>query len=499
MTKQIISSIVKPLLESFFPSEVSYIEDNFIQDVHSIQFLEKADEINQLQLIHSESDTSDIEVLIKTDDPDLRSIGWCCIAGIHTFNGNYQLASAAFSQADIEGITQETLAYMYLEMSNYFRKLEYYSHSIILLKIAESLTTNDKLKWRIRTVRGYIFSHTDVKKAELILLESFSHYNSTGEKTREVFVLKYLGALKMNHGDYKKAMLFYDAALDIAERLENSDQLDVLNDIGWLNYVKKNYEKARNIFERILKNDLTHSPYRKSLALQNLGCICSDLMDYRGVINFHSQSLIYSEKYKMNDLIFEDYYKIADACEKLGDSGLAAYWNNKGYLKVLSEINSSNFIVGKYQKLILEASYNYLSNNQRLPHFNPTEKAFEFAVNMSLREIQRIFETAFFLKHYSQSNSDAELCKKLNMSRKSFFNYKKKLDLLRDIKVERLDNRYLDMYISSLLSLTWSEVKNKYEKDLFTFLLKKFKNNKKALAKSLAISYSSLSAKTKMH
>lgn len=498
MTEQNISLIVKPLLKSYFPSDVPYIEDNFIQDVHSIQFLEKADEINQLQLINSESDTSNIEVLIKTDDPDLQSIGWCCIAGIHTFNGNYTLASAAFSHADIEGISQETLAYMYLEMSNYFRKLEYYSHSITLLKIAESLTTNDKLKWRIRTVRGYIFSHTDVKKAELILLKSFSHYNSTGEKTREVFVLKYLGALKVSLGEYKKAYLYYDAALAIADQLENSEQLDVLNDIGWLNYLEKDYDKARNIFKKILKNDLTHSPYRISLALQNLGCICGDLMDYKGVINFHSQSLIYSEKYKMNDLIFEDYYKIADACEKLGDSGLAAYWNHKGYLKVLSEINNSNFIVGKYQKLILEASYNYLSNNQRLPYLNPTEKAFEFAINISLQEIRRIFETAFFLKHYSRSKSDIELCQKLNISRKSFFNYKKKLNLLRDAEVEKLDNRYLNMYISSLLYLTWSEVKNKYEKDLFTFLLKKFKNNKKALAESLAISYSSLCLKTQI-
>ena len=85
------------------------------------------------------------------------------------------------------------------------------------------------------------------------------------------------------------------------------------------------------------------------------------------------------------------------------------------------------------------------------------------------------------------------------MSRKSFFNYKKKLNLHRDSKIEKLDNRYLDMYISSLLYLTWSEVNNKYEKDLFEFLLNRFKNNKKALAKSLAISYSSLCKKTQIH
>lgn len=490
--------IVKPLLERFFPWNVLSVGDSIIQNVYSKQFLAKADEINQLNLFNIKSNKHSIELLIQTDDPNLRSIGWSCIAGMHTINGNYELASRAFSQADIEGISNESLAYMYLEISNYFRRIEYYSYAITILKIAESLTSNNNLKWRIRTIRGYVFSQTDTKKSKLILEKSLSHYQSTGEKIREVFVLKYLGILKLHLGEYDKAECYYNEALAVSDQLNDKEQLDVLIDIGWLKYLRKDYNKAREIFNRILKKDLTDDPYIKCLALQNLGCICGDMMDYKGVIKFHCQSLIYSEKYHMNDLIFEDYYKIASAYKKLNDSSLAAYWYNAGYLKVINEIKNKNHVLGSYQKLILEEGYIYLHDNRRQLYNNPTDQTFHLAVNISLQEIRRIFQTTFFLKQFSLTKSDIELCRKLNMSRKSLSNYKIKLNLHRNVLAKKSDNGNLDEYISSLLYLTWRDVIEKFEKDLFTYLIKEFNNNKKALAKSLAISYSSVCAKTTM-
>ncbi|MEE8479127.1 MAG: hypothetical protein V3S42_03870, partial [Candidatus Neomarinimicrobiota bacterium] len=62
------------------------------ENLHIDQYLEKADEVNQLNLIKTASDIGDMQSLLQVDDPDLQSIAWSCIGGIQTFNGNYKLA-----------------------------------------------------------------------------------------------------------------------------------------------------------------------------------------------------------------------------------------------------------------------------------------------------------------------------------------------------------------------------------------------------------------------
>ena len=72
---------------------------NYINPIH---FIEKVQESIQFKLLKSDGDLSDIEILLRTDDPDLQCIGWTCIGAIHTFTGNYGLADLAFKRANIK-------------------------------------------------------------------------------------------------------------------------------------------------------------------------------------------------------------------------------------------------------------------------------------------------------------------------------------------------------------------------------------------------------------
>lgn len=467
---------------------------NYINPVH---FIDKAQEANQFNLLNSSSDLSDMKILLRTDDPDLQCIGWSCIGGIHTFNGNYRLANLAFERADKVDTSQNVKSYFYIELANYYRKLQFMDSSFALLDQAMILTNEEKLKWRIRTIKGYIFSSVDWEKSNQILMESLKYYRSNGEKIREAFVLKHLGINQISLGNYKNAETFYNKAIDIVGELKNDKQFDIMIDIGWLNYKKKNYEEATNIYNSILENDLSNNPYIKCLALQNLACIAADKRDYRGIIDYHTQSIYYSEKFSLNELVYEDYYKIAVTYEKLNEYNLAAYWYNRGYLRLMKEIRDFHCVFGEYKQLLLERSHNFFHAHQNGTFYSPLEKIFEFTNDLSLENIVKIFQTAFLRKHISHRKSASELGRLLKISDKTLYNYKNRLQLNKKIDIKNSRNQYLDEYIASLLNMTWKEVMNKFETDLFTYLLEKFNYNKRELAKSLKISYSSLCLKTK--
>ena len=467
---------------------------NYINPIH---FIDKAQEASQFNLLSSGSDLSDMKILLRTDDPDLQCIGWSCIGGIHTFTGNYRLASLAFKRADNVESTPNVKSYFYMELANYYRKLQFMDSAFALLDKA-MITTNDiKLKWRIRTIQGYVYNSIDWEKSNLILQESLLYYRSSGENIREAFVLKHLGDLQIKLGNYNNAEIYYNKALEIVNKHMPKKQFDIMNDIGWLNYKKKKYEKAFIIFNSILDNDLTNNPYIKCLVLQNLACISADNKDYRNIINYHTQSIYFSEKFGINDLIYEDYYKIAVTNEKLNDYSTAAYWYNRGYLRLMTEIREFHYIFGEYKHLLLEGCHNFFRAHQNIKYNDPLEKPFEFAINLSFDDVLKIFQTSFLRIHISKTKTSSELCSILKISNKSYYNYKIKLQLNKRIDTQDSNNKYLDAYISSLLNMTWKEVMEKFNLDLFTFLLKKFKYNKRDLAKSLKISSSNLYLKTK--
>ena len=471
------------------------------ENLYINQFIEKADEVNQLNLINTESDISDMETLLKVDDPDLQSIAWSCIGGIHTFNGNYKLAIAAFQNASKEKTSKDVQAYQYLEISNILRKLGYTQDSLHILQKADDLTDNIKLKWRIKTVRGYVYKHVDLKKAQTSLLESLEYYKSTNASVRIIFILKHLGNIALLDEKYKTAEEYYLDALVIAKKLDVKYQLAIMNDIGWLHVNKKNYGQSRKIFLDIVKYDLLHNPYIMCLALENLGYIALQYNNYREAIKHYSQSLILSSKYEMSDLMFEDYYYLGLAHERLDEYGVALHFYSEGYYKLREEINDFRLISdGGFRQKLLDASIKFFLLNQQIPHLDPTTQAMQFAIGKTFKEIRRIFYSCLFTLHMQESKFAKEICNVLRINIRTFFLHQKRLGLKRNHSNEDLifPNEHFRQYVQSMLAMNWREANEKFEYDLFKVLMEKFKGNKTAIAESLKISYPGVLVKTQM-
>lgn len=469
------------------------------ENLHIDQYLEKADEVNQLNLIKTASDIGDMESLLQVDDPDLQSIAWSCIGGIQTFNGNYKLAIAAFQNASKERTSKDVKAYQYLEISNILRKLGYMQDSLNILEKAEILTDNVKLKWRIKTVRGYIYKFIDLSKAEKYLNDSLSYYIESKEDIRSVFVIKHLGNVAMMQKEYSDAESYYFKAIEQAKNLKSKYQLAIMNDLGWLYVNQEKFGQARSIFLDIIKQDLSHSPYIMCLALENLGYIALQYDNYREAAKYYSQSLIWTSKYEMSDLMFEDYYYLGLAHERLNEYGMASHFYSEGYYKLSKEINDFRLIPDSgFRKKLLDASFKFFLLNQRIPHLDPTTQAMQFAVGKTFKEIRRTFYSCLFTLHMRKHRFAKEICSTLGINERTFFLYKKKLGLKRNHSDDNtiFPSEYFQQYVKSMLVMDWLELNEKFEYDLFKVLMKEFKGNKTAIAESLKISYPGVFAKT---
>ena len=459
------------------------------------QYLEKTDEIIQLNLIASGEPLQDLSQILKIDDFNLQGIAWACIGGIHTFNGNYKNAFSSFSMALDLNVNNNVKSYIYAEFSNLMRKLGYTKESIAILNATSSFCTNEKLNWRITHLLGLCHKFLNPVLALELLTKSAAYYKENNEYFRYANALRNIGELYLNKYDFNATADMYNQAKIIAKKHGLIQiELEINNDEGWLLITKKELNKARTLYTELIKKELT--PYHLSLALQNLGYLEFESGNYRSAINYHSQSLQLNLKYDMRDMAFEDYYKLGYAYEKLKEDGLAYHFYSEGYKLLQSEMDLGLPILG-YRKTVVNSYIDFLSYNQKLPYVNSRDEALSFVIGKSMKELRNIFHTALLTMQIRRHKNAPVLCKALDIDTRTYFLYQKKLNLKRGQYNDDLFNsQYFRQYIETLQPYTWREANQRFEEDLFTFLLEKYQHNKKKIAEVLDVSYPQVVMKT---
>jgi len=496
--KMNLDSVVDRDIRNFIPWKMVTIPpDKIIERFYIDQYLEKTEDVYHLNLISKENAIDDLKYIIKLEDPNLKGIAWACLGGLHTFNGNYAKAFAAFQIALDQHVVEDVKSYIFTELSNLLRKLGYLKEAIALLDASLGKTKNKKLKWRIKTYRGLSFNYTEPEYALTLLTDSADHYREKGESFRLSTVLRHMGLISVFIQDFKSAQKYFDEALSIAiEHSLTDHQNEVVNDRGWMFIQQQEYNKARELFNKHIQTDL--SPYLMSLGLQNIGYLEFNRENYREAIKFHSQSLQLTSKYEMRDMAIEDYYKLGLCHEKLGERALADHFYFAGYQEIKQEVDIGLPVLG-YRNNLLDAYIEFLRTNQKIPHIEIDEEIFGFALNKTLKEIRNIFHKHLFNLHLERSKSAIILCRNLKINARTYFLYQKKLGLKRGQlqKKPSDENMYFFEYVESLTSLTWREANGKFEDDLMRYLLGKYQYNKKKLADALGVSYALISIKTK--
>ena len=459
------------------------------------QYLEKTEEIIQLNLIASGEPLKDLSQILKIDDFNLQGIAWASIGGIHTVNGNYKNAFTSFNMALDLNVNNNVKSYIYAELSNLLRKLGYTKESVAILKATINLCANEKLKWRINNLLGLCYKFSNPELSLDILTKSSEYYKEKNEYFRYANALRHIGELYLNKYDFNSATDKYNQAKIIAKKHALIQiEYEIVNDEGWLEIQKKDYGKAKSIFTNLIKQELP--PFHLSLALQNLGYLEFECGNYRSAINHHSQSLQMNLKYDMRDMAFEDYYKLGSAYEKLKEQGLAYHFYSEGYKLLQSEMDLGLPILG-YRKTVVNSYIEFLSYNQKLPYVNSNKEALRFVIGKSMKEIRDIFHKALLTMQIHRHKNAPVLCKALDIDTRTYFLYQKKLNLKRGHFDDNLfKSQYFRQYIEALQPYTWREANNRFEEDLFQFLLEKYQHNKKKIAEVLDVSYPQVVMKT---
>lgn len=483
-------------IRNIFPDIKDQITPEFLtENIIIDQFLEKTEDIAILNLVDSEKSISDLTEIAQVDDLNLKGISWANIGGIHTFNGDYKKAFSTFEVALDLTVDNNVKSFIYAELSNLLRKLGYLKESISVLNAASTITTNNRLKWRINTLMGLCNKYSDPELSEKLLLNSLQYYVDISENFRRAGILRNIGELYINRSDYKQALEYLNSALKISKD-NNMTQIihEVNNDLGWLYIAKKDYSTARKVFSSVIKREI--SPYLLSLALQNLGYLEFETKHYRKAINYHSQSLQINLKYYMRDLAFEDYYKLGTAYEQLKEDGLAYHFYSHGYQLLQTEMDINLPIIG-YRRKVVDSYINFLSKNQKLPYVNTHDEALKFVIDKTMKDIRYVFHKALFTMQLQRHKNAPVLCKAMDIDTRTYFLYQKKLDLKRGrYDDSQFENLYFRQYIEALLPYTWREANHKFEDDLFDYLLEKYGHNKKKIAEILNVSYPQVVMKT---
>lgn len=497
MEKRLINQISFDI-RRIIPNINEYLNpEDLIQNIPINQYLEKADEINQLNLANSGTLIQDISQILKVDDSNLKGIGFACLAGIHTFNGNYKKAIVGFDQAFNLKVSDDVYAYILTEYGNLLRQLLRTDEAIAVLNKALQLTDNNNLNWRIITYKGYCYKYTDKKRSLKLLTEASEYYLNNKVYSRYATVLRHIGLIYIFYKNFKDANIYLSNAKNIADHYSFRNIInEVRNDTGWLYINERRFDEARKIFLKLLTKDLI--PYMESLVLQNLGLLEFECENYTDAIKFHKKSLRLSSKYEIFQMLFEDYYKLGLANERLGEYRNAGKYYSKGYEYLLEERKQLGIILlTGYRGVLLNNYIRFLSEQISIPHVREHSETFEFTVGKTYKEILEIFQKNLLILHRKREDTIEDLCHTLNISLRLYFVYQKRLGFLKDKrKSVTIDNQHFKNYLYSMLSLDWRSAIIQFDKDLYSFFLKKYQYNKTKIAQVLDVSNLTVIKKT---
>ncbi|WP_397446927.1 tetratricopeptide repeat protein [Polaribacter sp. R77954] len=154
----------------------------------------------------------------------------------------------------------------------------------------------------------------DLKKAYTFFNQRKEVNNQKKDTTKLVFNLRILASIEYKFGNLHKSDATAISALELIDNIKNTNttveaKIGVLNHLGIVSYELGNYDRALDLYDRVLK--IAKNPRQINSVLNNKANIYRKKKNYR-------LSIEQFEKVYENNLKFDDKLKIARSLDNLG-------------------------------------------------------------------------------------------------------------------------------------------------------------------------------------
>jgi len=465
--------------------------------VSSKQYIEMAHEINQLNIGNSGNLDKDISLILLVDDLNMKGIALGCLTGVHSYNGNYKKAIVCINQAFEITVDDEVYAYILTEYANLLRQLKRIDESLAVLENALNITSNEKLKWRIITIKGYCLKYNSMSDSIDLLKKASSYYNANNDYSQYLTILRHIASIYLYYKKNSQAFKLFNKVKKLAEFYSYQSIIHLtINDIGWCAIQNNKYISAKYIFTNLLKNDMT--VYTKCLVLQNIAYLEFEQKNFRTSIEFHHKSLELTKEYEILEMLFEDYYKLGLAYEKIGHYEDAEKYYSDGYKQLQSEKNDIGIILlSGYRGLLLDNYIRFITNKPSISNAGIHPNTFKFTKGKSYKEMLDIFQKHLLTLHRKQTDTIKEICNNLKISMRLYFVYQDRYSITKHLNInDEITNEHLLNYIYFMQNLEWRVAVKQFDKDLYRHLLSEHHYNKSKISEILNVSLLTVIKKT---
>jgi hypothetical protein len=248
--------------------------------------------------------------------------------------------------------------------------------------------------------------------------------------------------------------------------------------------------------------DLTQSPYRQALCLENTASLYERYPNHEKRSKVLLKLLSHCEKYRITQKVPVACYYLANYyLEQEKDLTLAKYYFKKGYDAAIEMQDHGIYLFTRLARIVreypefIEKHYLFQTSSNATTAFN----CLTFCMNQDWRNLKYTFQHALLLYHREHTNNGNELLHHLKLKPSTLHAIRHKLTeagfSLPDLRfgyahlhVPAMDPA-LTSYCSNLANLDWKAANLRFQIDALSLLLKHNHYNKIKLSQQLKISY----------
>jgi len=449
---------------------------------HWIESVAHLSQFNQQDIPQTQDEFQ--KLLHNETNPDKRAALHTGIARCYIRAGNFIKGSEVLSYAHslLTETDHEAKAFVLLEMSEFLSMTGSYDMALSMATEAQRLVKSEYMKQSTKYAIALQVTRRGEYDRVTELLEVAEYFEDIGQFSTLASILKNVANTYQRAKDYDSAVKFYKKAKSIAKEHDYQFILaDISHDVGMLELVKGNFEKAMELLKETVKTG--DSFYQKGLALGNIGYVYFNRADWEKATTYFQQSLNLCAAQGVFTLVSDNCYFLGQCYEKLGKTALAKHFYGEGYRAVMELHKKRIPILGNRQKTV-EAYVEFLNKHHPAPYSDEQTYDFSFALEKTLVQIRSTFQGALLDFALGQTTSVKKALKTLEMAESTYFRVRRRIA---EHKIEPTPEAIKE-FIQKNVDSNWKKINAVFEAEILGFLHKKY-GNKKRMSEKLEISY----------